>query len=117
MVKLTVTDNGNKTSTDTTFIAINEQIVDLDFSGGYGLTINIHNPTEYDLLDILLSIEIDGKIQNMDYRNERINFIPNHNSYSLTLPLVGFGRGIINVALENYESSDQFFTFGPFVLI
>ena len=63
------------------------------------------------------SIEISGSFLNMDYRNENVDCISAHDNYSLTLPLLGFGRGRITVSFENIEVTKQLFALGPFVFI
>jgi hypothetical protein len=35
----------------------------------------------------------------------------------LTLPLVGFGRGSINILFEGFEISREYFILGPYVFI
>jgi hypothetical protein len=116
-VVLTVCDNENRHSTDTTVVAVDEEFYDIDFQGGNGLVISINNPSDYDLFGCDLSIIISGGVQNMDYRNERIEYIPRDYEYSMTLPLVGFGRGTIDFMLEDFEISKNYFILGPFVII
>jgi len=116
-VVLTVMDNENKTSTDSTLVAIDEEILDIDFTGGNGLIVTINNPSDFDLVDCMLTIEISGGFQNMDYRNECIDLIPQNDVYSITLPLVGFGKGTIDIIFKDLEISKNYFILGPFVFI
>lgn len=116
-VVLTVYDDENRTSSDSTIVAIDEEILDIDFQGGNGLLISINNPTDYNLFDCDLSISISGGLQNMDYRNECIEYFPRNDGYSMTLPLVGIGKGTIDVTFEGFEITKNYFILGPFVFI
>ena len=69
------------------------------------------------LLDTLLSIDIIGTVQNMDYRNEHIIGISAHDAYIISLPIMGFGKGILHLDYENIEVTRQFISVGPFVII
>ncbi len=114
-VTLTIFDNDNKSSTDTTLVAIDEELNIVDFRGGSSLTITISNPSDFDLVDCSLSIIISGGFQNMDYRYEIIEMISSNSDYSLILPLVGLGRGTIKIIFEDIEFSEDYFILGPYV--
>jgi len=116
-VELTVSDNENRTSSDSIIVAVDEEIIDIDFQGGYGLVLSINNAADYDLTDCELSIEISGGLQNMDYRNEYIDLIPQNSGYSMTLPLLGIGKGTIDVLFEDVELTKNYLILGPFVFI
>jgi hypothetical protein len=53
----------------------------------------------------------------MDYRNEQNIGISNHDTYLLSLPIVGFGKGTVHLNFDNIEVTRQFFSIGPFVFI
>jgi len=116
-VELTVIDAENKTSKDTTIVAIDQEFLDIEFKGGNGLIITFRNPSNYDLYDCTLFIEIFGGFQNMDYHYEYIDFLPQKNEYTLILPLIGFGKGSININFEDLEVSQNYFIIGPYVYI
>jgi hypothetical protein len=116
-VILTVKDNDNKTSTDRTIVSIDEEIVNIDFTDGYGLLITFNNPSDFDLIDCSLFIEISGGLQNMDYRYECIKGISSNSEYSLNLPLLGLGKGKININFEDIEISKNYFIIGPYIFI
>jgi C1A family cysteine protease len=116
-IKLTVTDQKNHTSTDTTIAFIDQETLNFDFSGGYGITIDIINHLEYDLLYTQLSIDVSGLIQNMDYRNEDIIGISAHDTFTMTLPILGLGKGTMHLTYENIEITKQFIAIGPFAII
>jgi len=116
-IKLSVTDQKNHTSTDTTIAFIDEEPINFDFSGGYGLTIEIENRLEYDLLGTQLSIDVMGSMQNIDCRNEHIIGISAHDTYTMTLPILGLGKGTIHLNYENIEITKQFVAIGPFAII
>lgn len=116
-IELTVTDDQNNSSSDSTIAFIDEEPLTFDFSGGYGLTVEIKNHLDFDLLDTLLSIDIIGTVQNMDYRNEHIIGISAHDAYIISLPIMGFGKGILHLDYENIEVTRQFISVGPFVII
>jgi len=116
-VVLTVMDNEGRSSTDSTIVAVEEEIFNIDFTGGYGLVISIYNPSEHDLFDCSFSISISGGFQNMDYRYECIEYIPKNSEYTMILPIVGIGIGTINIVFEGFEISKNYFILGPFVFI
>ena len=116
-IVLTVTDEEGRSSTDSSIVAVEEEIFDIDFTGGYGLLISINNPSEHDLFDCSFSISISGGFQNMDYRYERIEYIPRNSEFTMTLPLVGIGRGKMDIVFEGFETSKNYFILGPFVFI
>lgn len=117
LVTLTVTDDGNKSSINTAVVCIGQDAMTLDVSGGLGLTVDIENPFDADITDTTLYLEIEGNLQNMDYRTEKIDAIPAHGRYSLFLPVMGLGRGVIHVRYENIEDTRAFYAVGPVVLV
>jgi hypothetical protein len=116
-IMLTVIDDHNNTSCDSTIACIDEEFLVFDFSGGYGLTIEIENHLDFNILDKMLSIEVIGTHQNMDYKNEHIISISSHDTYLLLLPIIGFGKGTLHLNFDNIEVTRQFFSVGPFVFI
>jgi hypothetical protein len=116
-VVLTVTDDEGRSSSDSTIVAVEEEIVNIDFTGGYGLAISINNPSEHDLFDCSFSISISGGLQNMDYRYECIEYIPSNSEFVMTLPLIGIGIGKMDIEFEGFELSKNYFILGPFVFI
>jgi len=114
---LTVTDDQNNTSSDSTIAFIDEEFLTFDFSGGYGLTIEIENNMDLNIPDSMLSIDVIGTYQNMDYRNERIIGISSFDTYLLSLPIIGFGKGTVHLNFDNIEVTRQFFSLGPFIFI
>lgn len=114
---LTVTDDQNNTSSDSTIAFIDEELLTFGFSGGYGVTVKIENHLDFDIRDTMLSIDVIGTYQNMDYRNEHNIGISSYDIYLLSLPIVGFGKGTIHLNFNNIEVTRQFFSIGPFVFI
>lgn len=114
-IQLTVTDDGNKSSIDSTLVFIDEEPFVVDCSDGNGITIEIRNPLHVDIVDALLAIDISGSYQNMDYMEENIECIAAGDSYLITLPIIGFGRGTLHLDFETIEMTRQFFSIGPFV--
>ncbi|MGC9308488.1 MAG: C1 family peptidase [Thermoplasmatota archaeon] len=115
-VTLTVTDVANKTATDYAIVCIGHEDVTLYVSGGLGLNIDIGNPFDVDITDTVVSIDIDGALQNMDYKSEVIEVIPAHGTVTLALPVVGLGRGTVHIRYENIDVTQNFYALGPFVL-
>jgi len=114
-LQLTVTDDENKSSSDPTLVFIDEELPVVDCSDGNGLTIEIRNSLQIDIMDTLLSLDISGSYQNMDYREEHIDCIPAGDSHLLTLSIIGFGRGTLHLDFESIEMTRQFISIGPFV--
>jgi hypothetical protein len=116
-IMLTVIDAQNNTSSDSTIAFIDEEFLTIDFSGGYGLIITIENQLDFNIQDTMLSIELIGAHQNMDYINEHIMNISSHNTYVLSLPIIGFGKGTLHLNFDNIELTKQFFSLGPLIFI
>ena len=116
-VTLTVKDRGNKTSSDLTLIGIEKQPIDIKISGGKGFTIVIRNPSEFDLFDKKLSVDLTPSIINGNSRGKMIQLIPAKGEYTITLSSIGIGIGIITVAIESILRTSQFFIIGPFVIM
>ncbi len=117
LITLTVMDAGNKTSKDNAIVCIGQNTVNIELSGGFGLSIDIENPFDIDIVNTVLSIDIEGGFMNMDYKTEIIDVIPAHGTFSLSLPVVGFGRGTLYVRYENVEVTKIFYALGPFLLV
>lgn len=117
LITLTVMDAGNKTSKDNAIVCIGQNTVNIELSGGFGLSIDIENPFDIDIVNTVLSIDIEGGFMNMDYKTEIIDVIPAHGTFSLSLPVVGFGRGTLYVHYENVEITKTFYALGPFLLV
>jgi hypothetical protein len=115
-VELIVKDSGNKTSKDFALVGIDQQPINIEILSGNGLNIDIKNPSIYNLYDRSLSIELKGSLINMDYRNKIIDLIPANGEYSFALPLIGFGRGTINLSLDNFSITKQIFMIGPIII-
>jgi PKD repeat protein len=116
-VELTVTDEQGKQSTDTTWVIIDEEPITIELSGGNGLIIEINNNLDVDLLNTVVSIEISGSLINMDQRAETIPCISAFDSGSVYLPLIGLGRGTIDLEYEHLEQTVSFFLFGPYIFL
>lgn len=116
-IQLTVKDSNNKSSTDSSLVFINNDPISFEFSGNFGITLGLKNELDMDISDTLLSIDILGSYQNMDHRTQEILSIPAYETYQLTLPIVGFGKGIMHIDYEGIEVIKNFFSIGPFVLI
>ncbi len=116
-IELTVIDDQNNSSIDSTIAFIDEEPITFGFSGGYGLTVEIMNHLDFDLVDTMISIDVIGSIQNMDYRNKHIKSISAQDTYIVSLPIIGFGKGILYLEYENIKVTKQFISIGPFVII
>jgi hypothetical protein len=116
-VALTVTDEGNNTATDIALVGIGESPIEIEYTGGLGLTMDIVNPSMFDISDISLSIEFESFFLNTISRNEVINHLPAQDSYSLSMTLIGFGFVTLDIILDNIQISKPCFVLGPFVLI
>lgn len=116
-VILTVTDSENKSSQDWGLVFIDEDPVSIDITGGFGVTVEITNHLDFEIKDTKLNIHIDGTVQNIDDRNEYINSISSNQQYTLMLPLVGIGKGTLNIDFENINTVKHFLSIGPFIII
>ena len=75
------------------------------------------NHLDFDLVDTMISIDVIGSIQNMDHRNKHIKSISAQDTYIVSLPIIGFGKGILYLEYENIKVTKQFISIGPFVII
>jgi len=116
-ITLTVTDDNNTSSSDTTIATIDEEFIEFEVSGGFGLTIHIKNILDRSIFDTELFLTIIGSYQNIDHRNEHIGCISSHGTFILTMPIVGAGKGILHIEYENIELTKHFFSVGPFIII
>jgi hypothetical protein len=115
-VELTVSDLTGKETTDTTLVIIDEEPITVELSASNGVTLEIINNLDVEIRDTDVIFEISGSLLNMDRRTEHIPCITAFDRGVVYLPLMGFGRGTLNLEYEHIQQTVQFFSVGPFII-
>ena len=116
-VALTVTDDLGKSMTDTVLAVIEDEPISIELSASNGLIIEIINHLDIEIPSTDISIAITGSIINMDHRTEHIPYISAFQRISVYLPLIGFGRGTIELDYEHVQETYAFVSIGPFIFL
>jgi len=116
IVELTLKDANNNTYKDHTLVGVDESPITIDISGGLGISINIVNPVDIELLDLKWSIKLDGLLITRDNLNGFIKKLYYNETEKITLSLLGIGKGSITINVDNFSKTVNIIMIGPFVV-
>ncbi len=115
-VSLTVIDSSGQESTHTTLVGIDEEPLKVEISGGMGIEIAFNNPVDVEILDWEYNVDISGLV--IPNRISGIyESMSGDSRIVTTISLIGIGFGSINILIENFSKTTNFFSFGPIIIL
>lgn len=115
---LTVTDETNRSSTDTVVVGIDEPVITLSrIEGGIGFAFAVRNNHENELTDLTWSVTFTGLLLGDTEREGIIYSLPGGAERLFEEKLIGIGPGTATIGIENLRQTVRILMVGPFVIV
>ena len=102
---------------DAWLIKTREPPLQIEISGGLGITITVKNIGGEDLSNVEWSIDMSGMIILGNIKKGVIPSLANGEEVKIKVLLLGFGEGSIEVKIADMSKKAGFYMFGPFVYL
>lgn len=90
--------------------------IQVDITGGSGITVTVANNGDGDLIDVNWSLSVEG----LAFQHENsgtIAVIPSHTETVIEHRIVGLGPGIVKITVKDVYAEASIFMLGPYVFI
>jgi hypothetical protein len=115
---LTVTDESNRSSTDTVMVGVDEPVITISrIEGGRRFVFAVHNNHANELTYLTWNLTLTGLIIGTKERHGTIYSLPAGDEYVFEEIIIGIGPGSATLAVGPVSETVRIFMLGPFVVV